>query len=289
MDKGIMSNSLKETITLLLRDSAKKVNDFPISYNQGLYQLLNIDSLVPGSFQPRKVFNEKSLDELAISIREEGILQPIIVRPLSDGKFEIIAGERRWRAAKLAELKKVPAIIREICDQSALAFGILENLQRENLNPVEEAQAYQKLIEDFSLTHEEIAAKVGKSRSYISNSIRLLNLPVYIQDTLSNGIISTGHAKAILSLDENKLDVVFNKLIKNKLTVRQLEKMVFDTQSSHHVEIKHELLPDVLLLEKKISQLYRVNCKIKPNLNGGAKIVIDCDDLSKFELLLNNK
>lgn len=284
-----MSNSLKETITLLLRDSAKKVNDFPISYNQGLYQLLNIDSLVPGSFQPRKVFNEKSLDELAISIREEGILQPIIVRPLSDGKFEIIAGERRWRAAKLAELKKVPAIIREICDQSALAFGILENLQRENLNPVEEAQAYQKLIEDFSLTHEEIAAKVGKSRSYISNSIRLLNLPVYIQDTLSNGIISTGHAKAILSLDENKLDVVFNKLIKNKLTVRQLEKMVFDTQSSHHVEIKHELLPDVLLLEKKISQLYRVNCKIKPNLNGGAKIVIDCDDLSKFELLLNNK
>src|SRR5688500_16837317 len=122
MDKGIMSTSLKETIALLMGDSAKKVNDFPINYTQGLYQLLAIDSLVPGSFQPRKIFNEKSLDELAISIREEGILQPIIVRPLTDGKFEIIAGERRWRAAKLAELTKVPAIIRDICDQSALAF-----------------------------------------------------------------------------------------------------------------------------------------------------------------------
>lgn len=284
-----MSTSLKDTITLLMGDSAKKVNDFPINPSQGIYQLLAINSLHPGTFQPRKVFNEKPLDELAISIREEGILQPIIVRPLSDGKFEIIAGERRWRAAKLAELKSVPAIIRDICDQSALAFGILENLQRENLNPVEEAQAYQKLIEDFSLTHEEIAAKVGKSRSYISNSIRLLNLPIYIQDTLSNGIISTGHAKAILSLDESKLDLVFNKLIKNKLTVRQLEKMVFDTQSNHHVETKHELLPDVLQLEKKISQLYGVNCKIKPNFNGGAKIVIDCDDLNKFELLINRE
>jgi ParB family chromosome partitioning protein len=283
-----MSTSLKDTIALLVGDSTKRVNDLPISSSQGVYRLLSIHSLSPGTFQPRKIFNEKPLNELATSIREEGILQPIIVRPLGEDKFEIIAGERRWRAAQLAELSKVPVIVRDICDQSALAFGILENLQRENLNPVEEAQAYRKLIEEFALTHEEIASKVGKSRSYISNSIRLLNLPDYIQNTLSMGIISIGHAKTILALEQDRMDAVFNKLIKNKLSVRQLEKIVIDAQLNHQIDTKDEVFPDVGPLEKKIAQLYGVTCKIKPNLTGGAKIVIECKSLKDFDYLINN-
>lgn len=281
-----MSTSLKDTIALLVGDSTKRVNELPIDNSHGVYRSLPIHSLYPGTFQPRKVFNEKPLNELATSIREEGILQPIIVRPLlEEGKFEIIAGERRWRAAQLAELEKVPVIIRDICDQSALAFGILENLQRENLNPIEEAKAYKRLIEDFSLTHEEISVKVGKSRSYISNSIRLLNLPDYIQETLSNGVISIGHAKVLLSTEEN-INEIFNKLIKNQLTVRQLEKIVSDSQFGDDLSDKVYSLPDVSDLEKKISDLYKVTCKVKPNSNGGAKITIDCENLQKFENLI---
>lgn len=280
------TSSLKNSIFLLL-DASKQRVDVKTKFNvKGEYRFLPLDLLEAGSFQPRKIFNDQPLQELANSIRMEGILQPLIVRPLSNGKYEIIAGERRYRAAKIAGLIEVPAIIREICDESALAFGILENLQREDLNPIEEAEAYKKLVDDFSLTHEEISNKVGKSRPYISNLLRLLKLPKNIQEALSENVIQTGHAKLILSLDHEKIEEIFQKLVQNKLTVRQLEKLTNKIEAIKKLPGPILLSQNTYNLENNVSKLFNAECKIKLDLKGRAKILLTCENLSNFETII---
>lgn len=183
-----------------------------------------IDKLKPGQFQPRKNFDKETLSELANSIKENGIIQPISVRKEKSGGYEILAGERRWRAAQMAGLHEVPAIIKTITDREALQVALIENIQREDLDPIEEAESYQRLIEEFSLSQQEAADKVGKERSTVANAIRLLSLPFEIRDMLTKKQISVGHAKVIMSLtDRLKQIELSNKIIEKGMSVRSLE------------------------------------------------------------------
>jgi ParB family transcriptional regulator, chromosome partitioning protein len=188
---------------------------------------IDINRILPNSQQPRKNFDEEGLTELADSIRAHGVIQPIVVQPLPDSFFQIIAGERRWRASQRAGLLRMPAVIREIGTESSLEIALIENLQREDLNPIEEAQAFEKLIVDLGLTQEEVANRVGKSRATITNTLRLLRLPPEVQTWISENKLSTGHAKALLSLSEPGaiLDAA-RKVIQGTLSVRQAEALV---------------------------------------------------------------
>jgi ParB family chromosome partitioning protein len=188
---------------------------------------IDTDRIIPNSHQPRKNFDEDALNELANSIREHGIVQPIVVRPLEDGFFQLIAGERRWRASQRAGLARLPAVVRVAAEDSALELALIENLQREDLNPMEEAQAYERLITDFGLTQEEVARRVGKNRATIANMLRLLRLPPEVQQWLRENRLTTGHAKALLSLSD--LDAILDsakKIIQGNYSVRQAEALV---------------------------------------------------------------
>jgi ParB family chromosome partitioning protein len=186
-----------------------------------------IEKIVPGAHQPRKAFEKAQLEELAQSIREHGVLQPLLVRKKSDGRYELIAGERRWRAAQLAGLLDLPAIIKNFEDRQSAEVALIENIQRQDLNPVEEAQAMRRLLADFGLTQQELAARIGKERATIANSLRLLSLPQVILDMVSQQIISSGHAKVLLSLEDQKAQVELAEQVRErKLSVRQLEGLV---------------------------------------------------------------
>ena len=188
---------------------------------------IDIDRILPNSHQPRKNFAEDALNELADSIREHGVIQPIVVSPLDDGFFQLIAGERRWRASQRAGLLRVPAVVREAGIHDALELALIENLQREDLNPMEEAQAYERLITDFGMTQEEVARRVGKNRATVANMLRLLRLPPEVQQWLREDRLSTGHAKALLSLsDLNAILDSARKIIQGNYSVRQAEMLV---------------------------------------------------------------
>jgi ParB family chromosome partitioning protein len=188
---------------------------------------IDIDRILPSVHQPRKNFDDDSLNELAASIRAHGVVQPIVVRPLDDGFFQLVAGERRWRASQRAGLVTIPAVVKEAGEQPALEIALIENLQRQDLNPIEEAMAYERLIVDFNLTQEEVARRVGKNRATIANMLRLLRLPSEVQQWLRESQLSTGHAKALLSLSD--LDAILEsarKIIQGNYSVRQAEQLV---------------------------------------------------------------
>jgi ParB family transcriptional regulator, chromosome partitioning protein len=208
---------------------------------------IDIDRILPNSHQPRKTFEEESLNELADSIREHGLVQPIVVRPLEDGFFQLIAGERRWRASQRVGLSRVPAVIREAGEHAALELALIENIQREDLNPMEEAEAYERLIADFGMTQEEVARRVGKNRATISNMLRLLKLPPEVQQWLRENRLSTGHAKALLSL--NDLDAILDsakRIIQGNYSVRQAEMLVSRYVNGGGVKDEPGGDPDVL-------------------------------------------
>ena len=187
---------------------------------------LNINEIIPNKEQPRKTFDQTALEELADSIRQHGVLQPLLVRPLPNGAYQLVAGERRWRASRLAELKEVPVIINELTDTEAMEIAIIENLQREDLNPIEEAEGLQTLIDKCGFTQEEVATSVGKSRPAITNALRLLKLPEDVREMTKKGEISAGHARALLSFDSQALmQEVAAKIVSDKLTVRDVEKL----------------------------------------------------------------
>ena len=201
---------------------------------------LRLTDIEPNKDQPRGSFDAEHLNELADSIREHGLLQPIIVRPLSNNvTYQIVAGERRWRAAKIAGLKEIPVLIREVDELQMNRIAIIENIQRQDLDPVEEATAYRRLIEQYGMTHEELSKSIGKSRPYITNILRVLTLPDSVTDRLRAGDISTGHAKAMLALaDKDKYDEVLEKILKGHLNVRQTEKLVeqYNSQPAQQTE-----------------------------------------------------
>lgn len=235
---------------------------------------VRLSEIEPNRDQPRKVFNEESITSLAESIKEHGMLQPILVRSFGSG-YQIIAGERRWRAARMLGLSEVPVQIREMDDQQAMQIALIENLQRENLNPVEEAEGYKDLCERFSMSHEDIAKAVGRSRSSVSNAVRLLSLPDEILIMLSEGDISTGHAKALLSFeDEGKMFQAARKAAEGKLNVRALEKLAKEQDKDEENYIKNNRI-DSYFKEMEIGLHDALGRKVKVEYgkNKGALIL----------------
>lgn len=253
----------------------------------GNFYKLDILAIKSGSCQPRKDFNEELLKELAASIKEQGIIQPIIVRQKNE-YYEIIAGERRWRAAKLAGLTKVPAIICDISNEVAIAFGLIENIQRHDLNAIEEAYAFQRLINDFSMTHEKVAEIVGKSRVYITNISRLLSLPGAIQEMVTKGLLEMGHARAILTLPEKQQLYIANEIINKKLSVRDVEKLVQRIKSGDDFSSIKKIQKEgrVVDLERRLAEKLSGKVNITVGKEGKGKISVYFDSISKIEWLL---
>ena len=238
-----------------------KVSDTPPSTaaGDGTPSTLRLDLMQPGKYQPRTRMDEGSLYELAESIKAQGIMQPILVRPVGGGKYEIIAGERRSRAARLAGLSEVPVLVKDVPDEAAAAMALIENIQREDLNPLEEAQGLQRLTSEFGLTHEQAAQAVGRSRSAASNLLRLLNLAEPVQSMLMAGDIDMGHARALLPLDKALQITTANEVVGKKLNVRDTEKLVTRVQGAGRqaplLRVKGEKSRDVLRLEETLSDL----------------------------------
>ncbi len=252
---------------------------------------LKLEQLKPGKYQPRSRMDEESLKELAASIKAQGIMQPILARELVNGDYEIIAGERRWRAARLAGLTQVPVLLRKVPDNAALAMALIENIQREDLNPLEEAIGIQRLIDEFQMTHQAAADAVGRSRSAASNLLRLLKLPQAVQDMLMEGSIDMGHARALISLDSAEQVLLANKIILQGLSVRETERLVH--QQSEPAEINQANEPkqekkidrDTLKLQEEMSEQLGSRVEIKPNKKGGGKLIIEYssnDHLEEF-------
>lgn len=224
---------------------------------------LRISMIEPNHDQPRKDFDEDALITLSNSIAEHGIIQPIIVSPSENGFYKIIAGERRWRAAKMAGLREIPAIVRTYEKQKAAEVAMLENLQREDLNPIEEAEGYKNLMENFGLTQESLSRSLGKSRSAIANSVRILSLPQNIIDMVRNGLISEGHARTLLSIeDDAEKQRLAEEIINGKLSVRDTEKIAGEKKTAKKIAEKKEISPEIKEMEKRLSDNFGSKVKI---------------------------
>ncbi len=248
---------------------------------------LKITDIVSNEKQPRRNFQKEALNELAESIREHGIVQPIVVRKTKDN-YEIVAGERRWRAARLAGLKKIPVVIKDYSEMQALEIALIENLQREDLNPIEEAFAYKSLIEEHKVTQEEIAKRIGKSRPFIANTIRLLNLDDEIKELLIEGKISAGHARALLTIDnKGKRIEIANRIIKEGLNVRQIERLGVDKKPKKRDSKRS---PEIRGVEDKLRNLFQTKVNLVHGKKKG-KIEIEyygLDDLDRIITLLED-
>ena len=249
---------------------------------------LNIDDIEPNRAQPRKAFDEAALNELADSISQYGVLQPLLVRPQKDGSYQIVAGERRWRAAKMVGLKEVPVTVRDLSDDETAAIALIENLQREDLNPIEQAQGLTELIDSYGLTQEEAAYRVGKSRPAVANALRLLKLPEDIRDLVAQGKLSEGHARALLGFSEEEdMRYAVSLIVKDKATVRDIEKMAKAKSSKKPRKTKKGTKRDVYYDEVELSLAESMGRRVKIHTapGGGGKLEIeffDKDDLKKI-------
>lgn len=245
---------------------------------------IDIDLLRPNPDQPRTKFTRESLEELAASIRETGVIQPLVVVPEED-HYRIIVGERRWRAAQIAGLKKIPALIRHLPREKQLEMSLIENLQREDLNPLEIARVYKRLAEELGLTHEEIATRVGKDRSSVTNHLRLLSLPSKIQDYLAENKISMGHARALASLSDPDLQLsVAETIIKKDLSVRETERLVKKWSQNRVVKKAKKIYPELLALEEELVRLMGTKVKVEGNPKRGVIKIFyySLEDLSRL-------
>lgn len=228
---------------------------------------LSLDEIEPNRDQPRKEFQQEALEELAESIRKHGLLQPLLVRPIFSGGYQIVAGERRWRAARMANLKEVPAVVRELSDSEVMQLALIENLQREDLNPLEEAQGYHSLMEQYGMTQEEVANTVGKSRPAVANALRLLNLPAQIREMVEKGVLSAGHARTLLSFPNEALMLEAAKAAAAGASVRELEKMAQKANSAP----KEKKPPARLKFYEETALALRESLGRKVNVTGNGK------------------
>jgi ParB family transcriptional regulator, chromosome partitioning protein len=255
------------------------------------FQEIPVGAIAPNPRQPREVFDEDRLEELAVSIKEVGLLQPVVVRAVGDGKFELIMGERRWRASQLAGFEEIPAIVRSTQDDEMLREALIENLQREQLNSLEEAAAYQQLLDDFGATHEVLAKKVGRSRSHITNTLRLLNLPPNVQVRLAAGVISAGHARALLSLDDAAAqDRLAARIVAEGLSVRTVEEIVAlgDATSGpapRQPRRKQATAPALRHLADRLSDHFETKVRVDLGQRKG-KIVVEFSTIDDLERII---
>ena len=257
-------------------------------------RMLKVEQLQPGKYQPRSYMDEAALQTLAASIKAQGIMQPILVRQISDERYEIIAGERRWRASKIAGFQEVPVLVREIADEAALAMALIENIQRENLNPLEEAQGIKRLIDEFAMTHEKAADAVGKSRTAVTNLLRLLNLSLPVQDLLMVGKLDMGHARALLGLQGAQQVMLAEQVVQNNLTVRDAENLVKKTLQNTPQNIQANAVNpkkiavdrDVLALQEAISDKLGASVEIKAKSNGAGTLKINYANLDQLDEII---
>lgn len=246
---------------------------------------LNIDDIEPNRAQPRKAFDEKGLNELAESISQYGVLQPLLVRPRKDGSYQIVAGERRWRAAKMAGLKEVPVTVRDLSDDETAAIALIENLQREDLNPIEQAQGLSELIESYGLTQEEAAYRVGKSRPAVANILRLLKLPDDIREMVVQGKISEGHARAILGFEnEDDMRYAAALIVKDRATVRDIERMAKSKSAKKPRNVKKASKRDVYFDEVELSLSQTLGRRVKINVSPGGSGRMEIEFFDKEDL-----
>ena len=275
-----MENRIKKGLgrglSSLLGDAVKKTktNKVPIK------------DLTRNRLQPRKYFSKESLEELANSIKEQGVIQPIVVRPnkLSEGKYEIIAGERRWLASQNAGLHEVPVVILNVGDVKSLELAIVENVQRQDLNPIEEARGYQKLIDEFNYNQEKLSQFIGKSRSYIANSLRLLSLPEEVLSMVQQGNLSAGHARALIGLN-NSVDIA-KKIIQKKLSVRQAEVLARQFRDNK-IKLVHKKDPNILELQKTLEEKTGLNVSISNKKNNSGIIAFEYQTLDQLDRIID--
>jgi len=250
-------------------------------------QELPVDRIQRGEYQPRKHFDETALNELAESIRAQGVVQPIVVRR-EGSHFELIAGERRWRAAQIAGLDSIPAVIKDIDSQAAAAIALIENIQREDLNPLEEAMALQRLIDEFELTHMQVAEAVGRSRVAVSNLLRLLELAEPVKELVNKGLLSMGHARALLSLPKEDQPELARVVVHRGLSVRETEALVKKTLAPKPPAASKTVDPDIQRLEQRISESLCAQVRIKPGKKGDGQLVIHFHNNDELDGILSH-
>jgi len=277
----VKTKGLGRGLDALLAGDANGVNE------SDALRMLNIQQMQPGKYQPRTQMDQESLANLADSIKAQGIMQPILVREVAPERFEIIAGERRWRASQLAGLTEVPVLVREIPDESALAMALIENIQRENLNPLEEANGIKRLIDEFSMTHQTAADAVGRSRTAVTNLLRLLNLAQPVQEMLMQGHIDMGHARALLGTDAAKQIMLAEQIVVKGLSVREAERLVNHAQ--HQVKKTARAKPsrDLLRLQEITADRVGAKVSIKHGAKGAGKLVIEYKNLDQLDGILS--
>lgn len=250
-------------------------------------RMLKIGQLQPGKYQPRTQMDQESLASLAASIKAQGIMQPILVREVAEERYEIIAGERRWRASQLAGLPEVPVLVREIPDESALAMALIENIQRENLNPLEEANGIKRLIDEFDMTHQTASEAVGRSRTAVTNLLRLLNLAAPVQDMLMHNQIDMGHARALLVLEPAKQVMAAQQIVQKGLSVREAERLANAEQKPLKKTAKPKPNRDLLRLEEMAADRVGAKVSIKQGAKGAGKLVIEYKNLDQLDGILS--
>lgn len=248
-----------------------------------------VDLIQRGKYQPRKDIEPESLQELADSIKAQGVMQPIIVRPISDRKYEIIAGERRWRAAQLAGLDKIPVVVRDVPDDAAIAMALIENIQREDLNPIEEAIALQRLQQEFELTQQEVADAIGKSRSTVANLLRLMSLQEDVRRLVEHGDLEMGHARALLSLEATEQSHAARSVVSKGLSVRQTEALVRQLLSAVDKPAQDQRIdPNIRHLQDDLSQRLGTRVRIQHSTGGKGKLVLDYSSLDELDGILSH-
>ena len=260
----------------------------PANQATGDLRELPVDLLQPGKYQPRIDMHQESLQDLANSIKAQGVLQPIVVRAIAEGRYEIIAGERRWRAAQLAELHEVPAVIRDVPDEAAIAMALIENIQRENLNPIEEANALERLIEEFELTHQQAADAVGRSRAAVSNLLRLLTLNPDVRKLVENGDLEMGHARALLSLEGDAQSKAARDVVARGLSVRETEQLVNKSKDSSAKSKPKapKLDPNIQRLQDELAEKLGAPVHVQHATSGKGKVVINYNNLDELDGIL---
>ena len=290
--RTVKNNVLGRGISALISEAApiKEPEDTAAESSENTVQYIDINDIRPNRNQPRKNFDSEGIRELAASIQEHGIIQPLIVRK-NDSGYELVAGERRWRAAREAAFDKVPCIVRDFTDEENALIAIIENMQREDLDPIEEAEGLDTMMKEYGLTQEEVSRSVGKSRPYITNSLRLLKLPQDIREKISEGDLSAGHARALLSVKNVSLqEQLCQKIIREGLSVRETEKLVKDSGKTRKKPAKSRKDPDIVTVEDKLKEIYGTRVAITTNGRKGAVEIsyYGRDDLNRIIELLES-
>ncbi len=290
LDALLSSSSTQTMASLLGKPKDRSANpEAPAVAKDGELRHVPIELIQRGKYQPRTDMHEEALQDLAASIKTQGIMQPIVIRPISEDRYEIIAGERRWRASQIAGMDTIPAIIKPVGDEAAIAMSLIENIQRENLNPIEEAMALKRLQDEFELTQQEVADAVGKSRAAVTNLIRLIGLSHDVRKMLEHGDLEMGHARALLSLDDTRQSEAARSVVGRGLSVRQTEALVRRLNSEADTSpVKMPIDPDIKNLEENLAEKLGAKVMIQHTAKGKGRLVLTYNSLDELDGILTH-